>query len=107
MGGVQGLEGVAADAEAGQAVAVAAQQLQAGEGPEVQLLQPGVPHVQLGDVGQSAGLAHHHALQPVQPGGDTEPGLLTPAQVAGADDDDDVIINGLSSASAKLKADRW
>ena len=65
---MQGLEGVAADPEPGQAVAVAAQELQAGEGPEVELLQPGVPHVQLGDVGQRPRLPHHHALQPVQPG---------------------------------------
>ena len=67
MCGVQALEGVATDSEEGESVSVTAQELQPAEGPDIQLLEPRVPQVQLQDVHQLLRVSHCHPLKPVKP----------------------------------------
>lgn len=64
---VQALEGVAAHSKEVEGVSVAAEELQSAQSSHVQLLQAGVPYVQLDDVDQLLWVSHSHRLNLVQP----------------------------------------
>lgn len=73
VGGVDAFEQATLDFETGDAVPLAVKNLQPGKDRGVQLHQPVIPHVQLGDMPQQLRLVWHHdgdLIQPSRAGGD-------------------------------------